>query len=143
MPYKDIAKRNAHYRERWRKATPEQRAKHYARVKAWRTPLKRRKEHLKGRYGLTLEQWEAIFEAQGRSCAICSSDHPGWKRGWHTDHDHKSGVVRGILCHVCNRLLGYVKDDKARLQAYIDYLSFEAKPKCNRPNAAAPVTSPS
>jgi hypothetical protein len=141
MPYKDIARRNAHYRERYHALTPEQRLRRY-RNKTARTPLYRRREHLKARYGLSLEQWEAIFDTQGRRCAICSSDSSGWKRGWHTDHDHKSGTVRGILCHVCNRLLGYVKDDKTRLQAYIDYLSFEGKTQCNRSSAAAPVTSP-
>ena len=119
MPYKDIEKRNAHYRQRWDGFNAEQRKKHHA---YRQTPLYRRREHLKGRYGLTLEQWNAMFETQGRCCAICKAETSGWSRGWHTDHDHQTKKVRAILCHACNRLLGHVKDDVSRLRAFIEYL---------------------
>jgi hypothetical protein len=62
------------------------------------------------RYGITREQWEALFERQGRKCAICPSTSPRAKRGWHTDHDHGTGAVRGILCGPCNRLVGAYED---------------------------------
>ena len=40
----------------------------------------------------------------------------------HKDHDHKTGKFRGLLCGGCNKALGFIKDDVARLQGLIDYL---------------------
>jgi hypothetical protein len=55
---------------------------------------------------MTPAEWEAIFQEQGRACAICRATEPRGA-GWHTDHSHTSGAVRGILCHDCNVALGY------------------------------------
>ncbi len=77
--------------------------------------------HQRYYYGITAEQRDAIFEAQGRCCAVCKSrEHGG--RGWHTDHDHVTKQVRGILCHPCNLALGNVKDRVEVLRALIAYL---------------------
>lgn len=38
------------------------------------------------------------------------------------DHDHESGNVRGLLCHPCNVVLGFVRDNPDRLRALINYL---------------------
>ena len=53
--------------------------------------------------GLTLAAYEALLEAQGGGCAICGAT-PKTRR-LDTDHDHKTGKVRGLLCHRCNRAL--------------------------------------
>lgn len=62
------------------------------------------------RYGLTVEAWTAMFEAQESRCAVCQTDHPGHKRGWVVDHDHLTGKVRGILCSSCNTTIGRLGD---------------------------------
>jgi hypothetical protein len=111
----------AYARARWLRLTPEQRREELRRYPC-RSPIGRRKEHLKARYRLTLEQWEALFESQGRCCAICQNPDPGWKRGWHTDHDHETNKVRGILCHLCNRTLGHAKDNIDWFLAFVAYL---------------------
>lgn len=77
---------------------------------------------LKKKYGLTLAAWDALFNGQGRCCAVCKTLIVT-KRGWFTDHDHKTGKLRGVLCHHCNLLLGNAKDDIAILAAAIEYLS--------------------
>jgi hypothetical protein len=41
------------------------------------------------------------------------------------DHDHKTGKVRGILCHKCNIALGLIGDDPARARALANYLERE------------------
>jgi hypothetical protein len=53
--------------------------------------------------GVTDAEYERLLAAQGGGCAIC--DHPPRTRRLHVDHDHKTGEVRGLLCHRCNRLL--------------------------------------
>jgi hypothetical protein len=74
------------------------------------------------KFNLTPEAWDAKHADQGFLCAACLTDDPGFKGGWHTDHDHAIGLVRGILCQACNVALGYVKDDPARLRALANYV---------------------
>ena len=74
------------------------------------------------KYGITAEQFAARLEAQGDRCAICRSDAPSGKGGWHVDHDHATNAIRGLLCHNCNLMLGNAKDDPARLRAAAAYL---------------------
>jgi len=73
-------------------------------------------------YGITPEEFTALLEAQGGRCAICGTETPGGKGGWHLDHDHDTGAIRGLLCHACNIALGYMGDDQDRLEAAIEYL---------------------
>lgn len=80
-----------------------------------------RRRLLKGSYGITLEQWDSAFEAQGKRCAICSSDAPNGKN-WHTDHDHKTKMFRGILCGKCNVAIGMANDSPLSLRKMADYL---------------------
>jgi hypothetical protein len=108
-----------------RAANPE---KKRAKDRAWRraNPEKVRGYNLK-RYSLTLEQWETMFAAQGKACKICSATDPGSKGGWHTDHDHSTGKVRGILCQPCNHTV-HSKTTPAILRAAACYL--EEAPTC-------------
>ena len=79
---------------------------------------------LKINYGITLEEWNAMFAAQNMRCAICDSQSPGTQTrgGYHTDHCHSSGKVRGILCNACNLMLGAAKDKVEVLENAIEYL---------------------
>lgn len=81
-----------------------------------------RENRLKRVYGLTQDQLDAMLLRQEDKCAICRAPEPGSKIGWHTDHCHESGYVRGILCHHCNLLLGAAKDNIKTLKASISYL---------------------
>jgi hypothetical protein len=87
----------------------------------------KRAEKLKVRYGITPEQHNALFASQGNACAICCTEEPGSRVGWHTDHNHETGAVRGILCHHCNLLLGKAKDNPATLARAIEYLKCEQR----------------
>lgn len=76
----------------------------------------------KRKYGLSQQDWDVMFEAQGRKCKGCETDTPGSKYGWHTDHCHTTNKVRGILCHHCNLALGNVKDSISTLRRLASYL---------------------
>lgn len=77
-------------------------------------------------YGISPEAFLEMFEKQGRCCAICKSTTPRSKNGWSTDHDHLTGVVRGILCNHCNVVLGHATDSVEVLESCIRYLRANA-----------------
>ena len=86
----------------------------------------RRRWHLKDKYNLTPEDYEAMLKAQDYSCAICGTDTPGSARHFAVDHSHRTGKVRGLLCDGCNTSLGHFKDDINILETAIAYLKRSA-----------------
>ncbi|HHK0424560.1 MULTISPECIES: endonuclease VII domain-containing protein [Stutzerimonas stutzeri group] len=76
---------------------------------------------LKERYGITKDQYEAMFDQQGGVCAICKT-HPD-KGVLHVDHCHATGAVRGLLCPSCNKALGLLRDSREALSRAIAYLT--------------------
>ena len=71
--------------------------------------------------GVSSEQFDIQFQKQRKRCSICLSRKPNGK-GWHADHDHKTGKFRGILCAQCNTGLGMLKDDVKLLRKAARYL---------------------
>ncbi len=64
-----------------------------------------------------------MLATQGGRCAICETDEPrGRHSTFNVDHNHETGVVRGLLCCDCNLSIGKLGDDPARLRAAADYL---------------------
>jgi hypothetical protein len=62
------------------------------------------------RYGITLAEYEQILAGQDGRCAICGTEEPGGRGNrFHVDHDHETGIVRGLLCWTCNRRLGVLE----------------------------------
>ncbi|WKV17129.1 putative integration and excision endonuclease VII [Salmonella phage PKM.Hi.22.6] len=78
-----------------------------------------RAKKLKSRYGLSVEDFENILDAQNNKCAICNESLNG---GGVVDHCHTSGKVRGILCRTCNIGLGHFRDNEDFLNSAIKYL---------------------
>lgn len=73
---------------------------------------KEKDKTLRSKYGITLKDWQRIFQEQGECCAICKSKTPNHGSGqFVVDHDHEFGTIRGILCGKCNVMLGQANDD--------------------------------
>ncbi len=70
---------------------------------------------------MTLEDYERMLEAQNGVCAICGEPRPD-ERTLHVDHDHETGVIRGLLCFRCNQAIGSFQEDHDIFQAAADYL---------------------
>lgn len=82
---------------------------------------------LKNAYGIEHDSVKEMFKQQDGKCAICGSEgfilNPKQELKLVVDHCHKSGKVRGMLCHNCNRALGLFKDSVESLNKAIDYLN--------------------
>ncbi len=79
------------------------------------------KGYLKRRFGITPEAYVQLLISQGGVCAICKKLCSSG-RLLAVDHCHKTGEVRGLLCGVCNRMLGNAQDEASTLRAAADYL---------------------
>lgn len=94
----------------------------------WHTETKRRKEAAHGNYvektyGVTAEEYDALYKAQGGRCAICQRA-TGRARRLAVDHNHQTGEVRGLLCKPCNSYgIGmFARDNPEVFDRGADYL---------------------
>lgn len=119
MPYKKPEDaRAARRRSREKLGRAKDREWENSQSKEWK-----RARHLKKTYGITVEIFGEMLAAQGGGCAICAvKECPSHRENLSVDHDHETGVVRGLLCHHCNLLLGYAGDSVERLKQAIAYL---------------------
>lgn len=111
-----------------------------AKVKAFwdSNPKKKKAARLRLQYGMTLDQFAALMEAQGFGCAICGySDTRDKKMFPAIDHCHRTNVVRGILCMNCNMGIGKFKDDPKRLRRAAKYLSRGSSSAASTPSTTS------
>lgn len=69
------------------------------------------KWNIKGKYGLTVEQWQQMFEEQGGCCAICGIHQSELKRRLSVEHNHQTGKIRQLTCKTCNHLISVYETD--------------------------------
>jgi hypothetical protein len=83
-------------------------------------------------YGIDREQFDALVRKARNGCQICGRRFRKAPRlGPHTDHDHVTGKVRGVLCGYCNRMLGNALDSPRILRRGAAYLE-KTKHKSSR-----------
>ena len=82
---------------------------------------RKRGHNLKHRYGLELAEFDRLVREQRGRCAICGALKG--IGGLHTDHSHRSGRVRGLLCRSCNLAIGLLRDSPKRCIAAAEYLT--------------------
>ena len=82
---------------------------------------RRRNKIYKSRYGISLEEYEAIEKDQNMACAICKARCARYEF-LSVDHCHETGKVRGLLCHSCNVAIGHFKDSAENLENAVQYM---------------------
>lgn len=105
------------------------RAKHYQICKDTRAKKpeyysrRHRKYCLMQNYNITEEQYTEMLKSQNGCCAICGTSKPTGKwKVFAVDHDHKTNVVRELLCNECNRGIGLLKDSYELLNKAAQYI---------------------
>ena len=73
-------------------------------------------------YGITSEQYDIIYTKQNGCCAICGKHETKLNRKLSVDHDHETGIIRGLLCYKCNTALGLFGDNIEILKQALNYL---------------------
>lgn len=79
------------------------------------------------KYGITHEDYDRMWVAQGGVCAACGCLETGIDprtqrpRYLVVDHDHLTGRVRALLCGGCNVALGHLREDPTRIRALLAY----------------------
>jgi hypothetical protein len=69
-------------------------------------------------YGIDGEDYERMLKEQEGKCAICGEK----PERLCVDHDHKTEIIRGLLCSRCNKMLGAIGDNVEVLETAIKYL---------------------
>ncbi len=72
-------------------------------------------------YGITVADYDRMFDEQGGVCLICQTPCRSGMR-LAVDHDHKTGVVRGLLCYGCNTFLGRLEANWEKFRRTMEYI---------------------
>lgn len=132
MPYKNPEDAKARYKRYYQSTQEEQRKKSKIRYSEKKDEIRSKiKEYykanpdkikdtkLRSQYGISLEEWNYMYQKQNGRCAICRKQTETLV----VDHDHESGAVRGLLCNSCNSALGFIYDDISIIEKIKSYLS--------------------
>lgn len=74
-------------------------------------------------YGISLDDYNELFNLQDGKCKICEMHQSKLKRNLHVDHNHETGEVRGLLCQPCNHAIGLLKENPKIIKAALEYVS--------------------
>ncbi len=139
MAYRNSPERLAYMKDYQKKWEARNREKINAKSTKWRrehpeiVKYWRRRVDLK-RYGLTIEQYEDMRKKQDNVCALCKKS-PKYRRLC-VDHDHRTKVVRGLLCDGCNWAVGAV-ESRVPILDLIFYL-WRGHPRKKEPQPSQP-----
>jgi len=102
----------------WKSQHPERRHQQYKKafLRYWNANLLRL-------YGIGIPEYIAMFREQEGLCACCCDLAPVDRiSSLMVDHNHATGVVRGLICHNCNIAIGHLKDDPVKAESVASYL---------------------
>ena len=79
-------------------------------------------KHILRKYGLYESDIRLMMDNQRGCCAICGKSLDHFGKNGNVDHCHKTNVVRGLLCDLCNHGIGSFFDNIENLKNAIKYL---------------------
>ncbi len=79
----------------------------YKHLRKKTTPEQKRKHLLSGKYNLSVDDFNALLEKQGHTCAICKTKDWG-RPSPSVDHCHATGIVRGLLLKMSNEIIDMI-----------------------------------
>jgi Autographiviridae endonuclease VII len=94
-----------------------------------RTPEISLRSNLKDMYDLSIEEYKTMLAKQNGLCACCgqAETHMNYRtkqtQRLSVDHDHTTGIVRGLVCRACNVMIGYIEQDASRVKMAQRYLT--------------------
>lgn len=72
------------------------------------------------KYNVSIEDVARMLNSQDLKCKICATFLSNYK--FNIDHDHETGLVRGILCLSCNISIGHMHESIDVLYRMIEYI---------------------
>jgi len=111
-----VSRRKREYYQAHRTEILKKRKEHYTRTYDSTTEAHRSR---KKNYGITQTEYNRMLEQQHSRCAICERPFSPRLRP-NVDHDHRTGRVRGLLCHPCNvKCAGFDSPLRTRIEQYL------------------------
>lgn len=97
---------------------------HLRRVQAYnrKNPHLKTSYRLKREFGITLEQYNEMFQNQQGKCKICLIHQSKLSKALAVDHCHSTKKVRGLLCSTCNIGIGCLGDSVENINRALEYL---------------------
>ena len=96
-------------------------------------------QKLAQRFGITPDDYYRMLADQGGVCKLCGSAETNHYRGkvrrLSVDHCHSSGVIRGLLCTLCNVCIGAARDDVDLMARMIEYVREKGGRPCPAPQS--------
>lgn len=117
MPSLDIERRRAAVRK-WDAAHKVEKAEYQRARRKAHPEIGRIANWRKWGLKLTMDEYNLRYREQMGACAICHRELPVLC----VDHNHKTKVIRGLLCPACNKGLGCFRDKQELLESALSYL---------------------
>ncbi len=122
LVHRSWSERNKCYYHR-NKQQEQRRVRQYRRANKEKIAVGHRRRQLTTLYGLSIEDYDALYRKQRGKCAVCEIKFVELPRAPQVDHDHKTKRVRGLLCSSCNPAIGLLGDTPRLLQRAVAYLN--------------------
>lgn len=124
--YQENKKRQQAWTKQDRKDHPE-RYVQYSRNRYSSKKVEITTERLAKAFNMTVEQYNQMFIDCNNLCEICNKPEKmivlGIPKRLCVDHNHTTGMVRGILCGTCNLQIGMIQEDIERIKQGNSYFN--------------------